>query len=599
MAAPVLALRDARLGFGGRDLFAGVDLAVGKGDRICLLGRNGSGKSTLMKVLAGVVAPDGGERFVQPGTRVARLEQEPDLSGHATVADWVTAGLPPGEGAHAVDAVLDRLSLDGGRSPAGMSGGEQRRAALARALVGAPDVLLLDEPTNHLDLPTIGWLEDTLDAFRGALVLISHDRRFLTRLGRRIAWLDRGLLRTTDRPFADFDAWQEEVFAAEAVAAQKLDRKIQEETKWLREGISARRTRNMGRVRALFALREDRAERVRGDRRVDMQVAEAGGGGRMVIEAEGIAKAWGPRTVVGGFTTRILRGDRIGVIGPNGAGKTTLLKMLTGELPPDSGSVRLGTGLAVAVFDQRRAQLDPEASLRRTLCPDGGDNVMVGGRSRHVAGYLKDFLFDTRQLDQPVKSLSGGERNRLLLARLFARPSNLMVLDEPTNDLDMDTLDLLEEVLADYDGTLLMVSHDRDFLDRLVTSVIAVEGDGTVEEVAGGWSDYARWRAARAAEPAPGRAVGRQAPTIPAPAKARTKLSYKDARELEQLPARIDALTAEIATLQAALADPALYARDPAGFRARSSALETAQASLAAAEDRWLELEALKETFDI
>jgi len=596
MAAPILALQGARLGFGGRDLFAGVDLAVGKGDRICLLGRNGSGKSTLMKVLAGVVGADGGERFVQPGMRIAWLEQEPDLSGHATVADWVTAGLPPGDGAHAVDAVLDRLSLDGARSPAGMSGGEQRRAALARALVGAPDVLLLDEPTNHLDLPTIAWLEDTLDAYRGALVLISHDRRFLTRLARRIAWLDRGGLRTTDRPFAEFDAWQEEVFASEAVTAQKLDRKIQEETKWLREGISARRTRNMGRVRALFALREDRADRVRGDRRVDMQVAEAGGGGRLVIEATDIAKAWGDRTVVAGFTSRILRGDRIGVIGPNGAGKTTLLKMLTGEIAPDRGTVRLGTGLAVAVFDQRRAQLDPQATLRRTLCPDGGDTVSVNGQSRHVAGYLKDFLFDTRQMDQPVKSLSGGERNRLLLARLFARPSNLLVLDEPTNDLDMDTLDLLEEVLADYVGTLLMVSHDRDFLDRLVTSVIAVEGDGAVEEVAGGWSDYARWRAARESASNPTRATSKTATGSSSAARTRTKLSYKDARELEQLPARIETLTAEIATLQTALAVPGLYARDATLFKSRTAALETAQAALAAAEDRWLELEALRET---
>ncbi|HZH25805.1 MAG TPA: ATP-binding cassette domain-containing protein [Azospirillaceae bacterium] len=603
--APLLALQSAILGFGGRPLFDGVDLAVGRGDRICLLGRNGAGKSTLLKVLAGRQELDGGTRFLQPGTRVSYLSQEPDVAGYATVEDYVAAGLPPDGGRHAVGAVLDRLDLDPGRDPSVMSGGEQRRAALAHALVSDPDVLLLDEPTNHLDLPTIAWLEDTLDAYRGALVLISHDRRFLTRLGRRVAWLDRGRIRATDRGFAEFEVWQQEVFEQEEQAAHKLDRKIAEETRWSREGISARRRRNMGRVRNLGELRRVRAEQLRGDRQVQMAVAEAGASGRLVVEVEDLGKSFDGRPVVKGFSTRILRGDRVGVIGPNGAGKTTLLKMLIGELPPDTGTIRHGTNLELAVFDQRRASLDPEATLRRTLLPDGGDWVEVGGRRKHIAGYLQDFLFESRQMDQPVKALSGGERNRLLLARLFARPSNLLVLDEPTNDLDMDTLDLLEEVLADYQGTLIMVSHDRDFLDRLVTSVIAVEGDGRVVEVAGGWSDYARWKQARE-EQAGGQVGGR--PAAPAkpdgaatpsgnarPARTGGKLSYKDQRELDQLPARIEALTAKLADLRARLEDPDLYARDPNAFDRLSRELATAQEELAAAEDRWLELEAQRE----
>jgi len=593
-AAPLLALKDGALGFGGRDLFADVSLAVGRGDRICLLGRNGSGKSTLMKVLAGQQELDRGDRFVQPGTRVAYLDQDPDMASAATVGDWVAAGLPSGAGTHAAEAALDRLGLSPDRPTGPLSGGERRRAALARTLAGDPDVMLLDEPTNHLDLPTIRWLEDMLDGWRGALVLISHDRRFLTRLGRRIAWLDRGRLRTTDRGFAEFEAWRDEVFAAEEAQAHKLDRLLKEETRWLNEGISARRRRNMGRVRALMGLRARKAERVRGDVSVDLAVAEAERGGRLVIEAAGLSKAFGDKVVCRDFSTRVLRGDRVGVIGANGAGKSTLLGLLLGTIPPDAGTVRHGTDLEVAVFDQRRAALDPEATLKQTLCPGGGDTVVVGGRPRHVAGYLKDFLFDTRQMEQPAGSLSGGERNRLLLARLFARPSNLLVLDEPTNDLDMDTLDLLEEVLADYAGTLLLVSHDRDFLDRLVTSVIAVEGGGEVVETAGGWSDHERWAQGRRGEAAP--AASRKVEAAPAAPKAKTKLGFKEQRELDGLPARIEALTDEAAALETRMADPGLYARDPDAFARTAAALEAKRAELAAAEDRWLELEALKES---
>ncbi len=600
--APITALQGVSVTFGGRPLFESIDVSIGRGDRVCLVGRNGSGKSTLLKVLAGQILPDSGALFVQPGARVAYLPQEPDFTGCATVQDYVVQGLPADEQdeAHRVDAVLDRLQVAGDRDPRTLSGGESRRTALARTLVGNPDVMLLDEPTNHLDLPTIEWLEEELLAYRGGLLLISHDRSFLNRLAKRTLWLDRGTVRATERGFAEFETWQAEVFEAEEAAAHKLDRKIEAETKWMREGISARRTRNMGRVRNLQALRGDRADRIRGGQQAKLAVAEAERGGRLVIEATNISKSFqsdaGPKTIVQGFSTRILRGDRLGLIGPNGAGKSTLLKMLTGQLEPDEGVIKLGTNLDTAYFDQRREGLDPEDTIRKVLCPFGGDAVMVNGQSRHVVGYIKDFLFDTRQLDSPVKSLSGGERNRLLLARLFAKPSNMMILDEPTNDLDMDTLDLLEDVLGDYQGTLLLVSHDRDFLDRLVTSTIALEGDGTATEYAGGYSDYLNQRPAKT--PTAPAAKPKAAAPSAAPAKPRGKLSYKDQRELDELPTRMDALSAEIAKLESALADPDLFTRNPAKFQKTSEQLHAKQSDLAAAEERWLELEALREELE-
>jgi ATP-binding cassette subfamily F protein uup len=595
---PILSLTGATVSFGERPLFDGVDLALSAGDRACLVGRNGSGKSTLMKALAGTVELDRGERFLQPGFRVAYLPQEPDLAGHASLADYVAGGLgPEHEGEpHRVEAVLERLRLDPARGPAGLSGGELRRAALARLMVGEPEILLLDEPTNHLDLPTIEWLEGLLARHRGALLLISHDRAFLTNLANRTVWLDRGRLLTREAGFAGFEAWQEQVFAEEEKAEARLDKRIAAETRWLREGLTARRKRNQGRVRALQQMRADRRERVGRTGVARLDPAEAGASGKLVIEAEGLAKSYpgpdGPVPAVRGFSTRILRGDRVGVIGPNGAGKTTLVRLLAGELAPDAGTVRLGANVETAYFDQTRASLPPDDTVRDVLLPAGGDTVHVAGRPKHVASYLKDFLFDPARLDGPIKSLSGGERNRLLLARLFARPANLLILDEPTNDLDMETLDLLEEVLADFAGTLLLVSHDRDFLDRLVASVIAVEGGGEVAEYVGGYRDYVRQRPERPAAGGPKPAPSRPKPAAlkPKPKPRSEKLGYKESRELAALPERIDALGREIAELEGRLADPGLYARDPETYARTTDRLAAARGELAEAEERWLDL---------
>jgi ATP-binding cassette subfamily F protein uup len=591
---PVIALRDVFVTFGGKPLFTGVTLAVGKGEKVCLVGRNGSGKSTLLKIMAGQVEKDDGELFLQPGSRVAYLPQDPPLFG-ATVADFVASALPEEERheRYRVDALLAAVKLDGAKDPASLSGGEGRRAAIARALVGEPDILLLDEPTNHLDLPTILWLEEQLQTFSGALVVISHDRTFLTKVSRQTLWLDRGIVRRNEAGFADFPRWQEEVLDAEEKELERMDKRLAAETHWLHRGVTARRRRNMGRLRKLMELRKDRASRQTGPRQVQFGADAGEISGKLVVEAEKISKTYGDRQIVKEFSTRIMRGDRVGILGPNGAGKTTLLRMLTGDLAPDAGEVRLGTNLETAYFDQRRAQLDPERSVKDTLTDGAGDNVWVHGRPRHVIGYLRDFLFEERQALTPVKALSGGERNRLLLAKLLAKPSNLMILDEPTNDLDMDTLDLLEEVLADHDGTLLVVSHDRDFLDRLVTSTIAVEGDGTIEEWPGGYSDYIRQRGERteAAKPRPAAAK----PAEPARPKAQTKLSYNEQRDLEMLPKRMDALHAEITKLEKTLSDPGLYARDAAGFQKTSDALEAARAELEKAEERWLELEMKRE----
>ena len=604
MPPPALALRDAALGFGGRPLFEGLSLGLAADERACLVGRNGSGKSSLLKVLAGEIELDRGTRFVQPGLKVAYLPQDPQFSPDTTVAAHVAAGLAdeatPGD--HRIDAVLAHLDLDGARSLQGLSGGEGRRVALARALVGDPDVLLLDEPTNHLDLPTIEWLEAELGRFRGALLMISHDRAFLEKLSRATLWLDRGALRRLERSFAAFDDWAETLQAEEARDLHRLNRTIKREERWLARGVTARRRRNQGRLARLQALRQARADWLRAPGTAKIEAAASDSSGDLVIEAEGLSKAFESETgerrnVLRDVSTRIKRGDRIGIIGANGSGKTTLVRLLTGSLPPDAGQLRLGTGLAPLYFDQRRERLDPEATLWRSLAPDGGDSLMVRGRQRHVVAYLRDFLFEEEQARQPVKRLSGGEKNRLLLARLFAKPSNLLILDEPTNDLDMETLDLLTETLDGYEGTLLLVSHDRDFLDRLVTGVIALEGDGRARDYVGGYADYLRQREAKAAPRTPAAPRPKTDTAKPkAESRARaSKLSYKEARELDTLPAKIDALTHEIQTLEAKLSDSAFYSREPAAFREATSRLEQARQALDDSEARWLELEERRE----
>ncbi len=597
MAAPLLTLQDISLGFGGRPLFEHVDFSVGPGERIALVGRNGTGKSTLLKLLAGEIESDAGKRISQQGVGVYYLPQEPDLSRYSTVGEYAAAGLPrvDEDSVHMAEALLDSLSMDAGRSTEGLSGGERRRAALARALVGEPAVLLLDEPTNHLDLPAIEWLEERLAGGRFGMVVISHDRAFLERVTNCTLWLDRGRLRRLDKGFAHFESWSEEILEREAVETAKLDKLIAQETVWSHQGITARRKRNQGRLRRLHDLRAKRAGQVGRADSVRMEAAEAGTTGKLVIEAEDIAKSYGGRKIIAGFSTRIMRGDRIGIIGPNGAGKTTLLRMLIGELPPDSGRLKLGTKIEMVYLDQTREALTPGETPWSLLCPGGGDQVMVGDRPRHVVAYLRDFLFADSLARSPVESLSGGERNRLLLARALARPSNLLVLDEPTNDLDMDTLDLLQELLADYEGTVLLVSHDRDLLDRVVTSTIAVEGDGLPMEYPGGYSDYLRQRPRAAGDQPEVRATKPAGKEKTKRAEGRRKLSYNQRRALEQLPGRIRELESKIAELEAALADPGLYARDPEAFDRTASGLSAARDALAGAEEEWLELELLRE----
>jgi ATP-binding cassette subfamily F protein uup len=601
MAPPILHLRDIALSFGGTPLLLDAELAVGEGERICVVGRNGSGKSTLLKIAAGQVAPDRGERFLQPGTTLRYLSQEPDLSGYASVHDYVRAGLAPGDDEHRATYLLQQLGLDPAADPATLSGGEARRAALARVLAPQPDILLLDEPTNHLDLPAIEWLEGQLLASQGALVMISHDRRFLERLSRATLWLDRGKTRHLDRGFKDFETWRDAILEREETEQHKLVRKIAAETEWLHKGVTARRRRNQGRLRALIDLRKQRNQQTQATGNVVMTATEGRTSGKLVIEARGISKAFDDTRVVDNFSIRVMRGDRIGLVGPNGAGKTTLVKMLTGALAPDSGNVRLGANIQLISLDQRRAGLDPDTTLSEALTGGHGDTVTVGGQTKHVISYMKDFLFLPEQARTPLSALSGGERGRLMLARALARPSNLLVLDEPTNDLDLETLDLLQEMLADYQGTVLLVSHDRDFLDRVVTTTIAAESDGRWTVYAGGYSDVAAQRAqsetAARRNDAPSTGQAKRATARPnAPGTEKRKLSFKEKHALETLPKKIAKLEAEAAALRARLAAPDLYARDRAAFEAAAKDLETTEAALTAAEDEWLSLEMLRES---
>jgi len=599
--SPLLQLSGISLGLPGARLFDGVDLVLHPGDRLALVGRNGTGKSTLLKIMAGQARADAGSRTLPPEVSVGYMEQEPDFSGHATLGDYAAAGLAPEDTWRAV-AAAEGLGFDPALPAVTASGGERRRAALARLLASEPDVLLLDEPTNHLDIAAIAWLEERLAGFRGAVVTVSHDRAFLRAAARAILWLDRGGLRRLDRGFDSFEDWRDTVWAEEDAARHKLDRRIKAEGRWAVEGISARRKRNQGRIRALAALRAERTAMQRRQGAGALALEAGGQSGRMVIEAEGLWKSYAGRCVLGNFSIRVLRGDRVALAGPNGAGKTTLLRLLTGQEEPDRGTLRLGTNLRIAEFDQARAGLDPEATLWDSLTGDpllgvagSGDQVMVRGRPRHVVGYLKDFLFDETRARAPVRSLSGGEKARLMLARIMARESNLLVLDEPTNDLDMETLDLLQEVLGDYDGTVLMVSHDRDFIDRVATTTLLFEGDGRVEVHAGGWSDAlaARGVAADQVPPASPRPAARPAsPTSkPAPATdAGGGLSFSERHRLKRLPDEIAGLEAEVARLAGQLADPALFVRDPDRARKLGAALAETQARLSAAETEWLEL---------
>ena len=594
---PVIALKDVRLADGPRMLFDGVDLALEPGLRACLVGRNGAGKSTLLRMLAGLIEPDGGERTMAPGTRIAVVAQEPAIGGQTLREHACAGGAPP----HEAEASLQAFGLDPGRGTSGLSGGETRRAALARAFAERPEVLLLDEPTNHLDIFAIETLEAMLAASRAALLVVSHDRAFLERITSRCFWLEDRRIWRLDKGFSAFDAWSARIAADQAESLRKLSKAIERETYWFYRSITAQRTRNEGRARELAAMRARKAELLRDQRKTLALTAESGAAsGRRVIEATGIAKSFGGRTLIRGFSTRVQKGDRLALVGPNGAGKTTLVKLLLGELEPDAGEVKLGTGLEIAYVDQARADLGGEMTLLEALAPAGGDQVIVRGEPRHVAAYARDFLFQDSQLRQPVTSLSGGERNRLLLARALARTANLLVLDEPTNDLDMDTLDLLEKALADYDGTLILVSHDRDFIDRLATSTIALDGKGAVVETPGGWSDFVRQNPgffdAVRERPAAPKHIPKTAPA--APSRAPAKLSYKDQLRLEELDAAMPRLSDEIVELEARLEDPGLYARDPKAFDALSRRLSAARAELSRAEEDWLELEARREALD-
>jgi len=607
MAPPLLLLQTIALSLGGRPLLEDANLSVSVGERLCLVGRNGSGKSTLLKIAAGLIASDGGTRFVQPGASIRYLPQEPDLSAFRTAFAYVEAGLGPTDDPYRARQLLNELGLSGDEDPARLSGGEARRAALARVMAPEPDILLLDEPTNHLDLPAIEWLEAELKGLRSALVIISHDRRFLQNLSRSTVWLDRGRTRTLSRGFSEFEAWRDLELEEEERQQHKIDRKIVAEEHWLRYGVTARRKRNQKRLAGLNAMRGERRQHQGATGDVKLVASEGKLSGKLVVEAEGISKSFGERAIVADFSMRLLRGDRLGVIGANGAGKTTLINILTGVLAPDSGHVRLGANVELANLDQGRASLDAQTVLKDALTGGGSDFVEINGERKHVIGYMKDFLFGPEQARTPIGKLSGGERGRLMLARALARPSNLLVLDEPTNDLDLETLDLLQEMLGDYKGTLVIVSHDRDFLDRVATSVLLAEGGGRWVEYAGGYSDMVAQRgagvgtapvaAAQITKSSGSKTFNTQTKPLPQREKSapKARLSFKEKYALETLPARMEELHGRLAQMKRVLDDPELYARDPAKFGAASAAFAAAESELAAAEDEWLALEIRRE----
>ncbi|HEY1561137.1 MAG TPA: ATP-binding cassette domain-containing protein [Caulobacteraceae bacterium] len=592
MAPPILALRDVGLADGPTMLFEGVDLALGRGERACLVGRNGTGKSTLLRLLLGEIDPDVGERITVPGLSIALVAQEPIIAGE-TLQAWAETGRAA---PHLARAALESMGLDPASPTANLSGGETRRAALARAFAEEPDVLLLDEPTNHLDILAIEALETRLGRQRAALLLVSHDRTFLEAVSQVCFWLERGRLRRLDESFVKFDSWAEGILAAEDEIRRRLAKAVEREERWLSFGVTARRARNEGRRRRLHALRAEKALRMAsGTGGPRLAATGSPRSGALVIEARNITKSFAERRLVSDFSTRILRGEKIAILGPNGAGKTTLIGLLLGRIEPDSGEVRLGASIQLAFASQSRAELSPDRNLMDTLAPAGGDQIMVRGRPRHVAGYAADFMFRSEQLRQPVASLSGGERGRLLLALALAKPSNLLVLDEPTNDLDLETLTLLEDLLADYEGTVILASHDRDFVERLATSTIALKGTGEVVETPGGWADFGSQNpdffSKRRVSTTPRR---RETAERVKPRSA--KLSYREQRRLAELEAEIPSLTNRIALLENRLADPGLFARDPSAFERLGRDLAESRIALAAAEDAWLELEALRES---
>ena len=605
MAPPLLRLDQIKLTFGGTPLLEDASLSVSEGDRIALVGRNGSGKSTLLKIAAGMVEPTSGEVFKHPGATVRYLPQVPDMDGFASVRAYVEAGLGPTDDPHRVTYLLEHLGLTGEENPDHLSGGEARRAALARVIAPQPDVLLLDEPTNHLDLTTIEWLEGELRQIRSAIVLISHDRRFLENVSRATVWLDRGITRRLEQGFGHFEEWRDKVLEEEERDHHKLGRQIAREEHWLRYGVTARRKRNMRRLGELHSMRADFRNHRKAQGTAVLTASDSKESGKLVIEAKGLNKAYGDRVLVKDFSTRVQRGDRIGLVGPNGAGKTTLLSLLTDKLAPDSGTLRLGVNLEMAELDQKRDSLNLDETLSHYLTDGRGENLVINGEQRHVVSYMKDFLFQPEQARTPIRELSGGERARLMLARVLARPANLLILDEPTNDLDMETLDLLQELVAGFPGTVILVSHDRDFLDRTVTSVIAPEGDGRWLEYAGGYADMMAQRKEQALE-------RRNVKTATARDKSddsgdeasqpkreeKRKLSYKQKFALETLPGKMDALGEEITVLEGKLADPQLYAKDPTLFAKTADLLEKKRSENAAMEEEWLELEMLREEIE-
>lgn len=582
---PLFSIRDMVLSFGGKPLFQGLSLQISPRDRICLVGRNGCGKSTLLKIIASQVETDAGDFFTQPGTTIAYLPQDEALPENIAVIDHIMAYT--GKVHFEVEATLSQVGIEPDRILTNISGGEKRRILIARALVMDPDILLLDEPTNHLDIPAIEWLEETLKSFRGAFVVISHDRSFLKRVSNTTWWIDRGKLLSNDKGYEDFDRWTEALLIEEERKLTKLNAKLRLEEDWVHRGVTARRKRNQGRLRQVFAMREEKRSRLQ-NRPKGASLGNIAGenSSKIVIECHNLTKAFGDKKIVTGFTTIIQRGDRIGIVGANGSGKTTLLKLLLKQLPPDEGRCHIGASVDLVYLDQMRDTLDPTETLWENLCPNGRDHVTVQGKPRHIMSYLREFLFDEKQVRSPVSILSGGEKNRLALAKAFTQPGNLLVLDEPTNDLDMDTLDLLQELLYDYEGTLMIVSHDRDFLDRLATSVIAVEGNGDAVEYAGGYSDYLAKRKPKSESDAP----KTQTPQPRQKQRTDRKFSYHEKREFELLPKRISALEKEIQIIEGKLDDPLFYQNHHHEFTVLSARLESAKAELDLAELTWLEL---------